>query len=907
MRIRSALSALFLWAAAVAAAQDIDIPYTKFVLPNGLTVIVHEDHKAPIVALNVWYHVGSKNEVNGKTGFAHLFEHLMFGGSEHIHDRYINIMERVGATNLNGTTNEDRTNYFETVPVSAFDYALFAESDRMGHFYSTINKETLDLQRGVVQNEKRQGENQPYAVSRELIQKATYPPGHPYSHTVIGSMDDLNAASLADVQTWFKTYYGPSNAVLAIAGDVDVATAKAKVTKYFGDIPAGPPVAHQRQWVAKMSGIHREAVQDRVPLARIYKVWNVPGFGTVDSDYLDLAAAILSSGKSSRLYKRLVYDDQIATAVSVFNNSREISGQFIIQATAKPGKGLDDIEKAIDEELAKFLKGGPTQSELERAKTEQLAGSIRGLERVGGFGGKSDILAINQTYVGSPDGYKDSLGRIKNATVGDIKDAANSWLNDGVYVLDVLPFPPYKTTVETVDRSKFPDVGDAKDSKLPPLQKSVLSNGLNIIIAERHEVPIVNLSLAMNAGYAADQLAVPGTARLMASLMISGTQKRNALEISDELQSLGAELNATSDLDFTTISLSALKAKLDQSLDLYADIILHPSFPEGDFKRQQTLQLATIDNEQSQPQMMALRVLPRLLYGKDNAYSVPFTGSGSKESVATITRESLVKFRETWFKPNNGTLIIVGDATLDEIKPKLETLFAGWKRGDVPTKNLAKVQPPQKADVYLIDKPGALQSVIIAGTIAPPKNSPQELALDVMNSALGGQFNSRLNMNLREDKHWSYGVFSMARNARAQRPYFLIAPVQTDKTTESLVELQREVHDAVGAHPFTEEEVERIKRQDILQLPGSRETLQAVGAAIRDLVEYDLPANYWDTYSSRIKALTTGTVNDQAKSLIQPGKLVWVIVGDRSKIEEGVKSLGIGDLHHLSADGSEMN
>src|SRR5579863_4677371 len=318
---------------AFAQTHDIDIPYQKLVLDNGLTLIVHEDHKAPIVAVNTWYHVGSKNEKPGKTGFAHLFEHLMFGGSEHAPGRYIDAMERIGATDLNGTTNSDRTNYFENVPTSALDYTLWMESDRMGHLLGALDQKTLDLQRGVVQNEKRQGENQPYGVTEELIAKNTYPAGHPYSWTTIGDMADLDAASMKDVQDWFKTYYGPSNVVICIAGDIDAKTAKEKVTKYFGDIPPGPPVAHQQVWIAKRTGTHREIVQDRVPQARVYMIWNVPQYGSADADYLDMVSDVLSSGKTSRFYKRLVYDDQIATNANAFINPSEIAGQFYIQVT----------------------------------------------------------------------------------------------------------------------------------------------------------------------------------------------------------------------------------------------------------------------------------------------------------------------------------------------------------------------------------------------------------------------------------------------------------------------------------------------------------------------------------------------------------------------------------------------
>ncbi len=505
----------------VAQSANVDIPYEKFVLDNGLTVIVHEDHKAPIVAINTWYHVGSKNEKLGKTGFAHLFEHLMFGGSEHAPGRYIDAMEKIGATDLNGTTNNDRTNYFENVPTSAVDYTLWMESDRMGFLLGSLDQKTLDLQRGVVQNEKRQGENQPYAVSRQLITQNTYPAGHPYSWTVIGDMGDLNAASMDDVKEWFKTYYGPSNVTIVLAGDIDVKTAREKVEKYFGNIPAGPPVAHQEVWVAKMTGSHREIVQDRVPQARIYKVWNIPEYGSADGDYLDLVSDVLSVGKTSRFYKRLVYDDQIATNANAFVPLNEIAGQFYVQATAKPGGDLAQVEKELDEELARFLKEGPTAEELARVKAQYEANFIRGIERIGGFGGKSDRLAQSQVFRGSPDAYKISLKRVQEATAEDLKAAANRWLSDGVFLLEVQPFPNYKTAATGADRSKAPDTGTPPELKLPKLQRATLKNGLKIILAERHEVPLVSFWLDVDAGYAADQFASPGTAS-----MTAGTPKR---------------------------------------------------------------------------------------------------------------------------------------------------------------------------------------------------------------------------------------------------------------------------------------------------------------------------------------------------------------------------------------------
>jgi len=901
MSIRRVLVWFLFTSAVLAQGQNIDIPYTQFVLDNGLTVVVHEDHKAPIVAVNLWYHVGSKNEKPGKTGFAHLFEHLMFGGSQHSQERYIKALEAVGATDLNGTTEPDRTNYFENVPTSALDYTLWMESDRMA--YLDLTQKTLDLQRGVVQNEKRQGENQPYSLTEEYIPENTYPAGHPYSWDVIGEMADLDAASFKDVQEWFKTYYGPSNVVLVLAGDIDVKTAKEKVQKYFGDIPAGPPVSHQQVWIARMMGTHRSVSQDRVPLPRIYMVWNVPEFGSSDSDYLRLVAACLGEGKTSRLYKRLVYDEQIATDVTVYNQAREIGGQFFVQATARPGHTLDEIEKAVNEELARFLKAGPTSDELQRVQTTYVANFVRGIERIGGFGGKSDQLAEYTVYTGKPDGYKITLQRIHEATAEDLKSVANRWLSDGVYIADVLPFPDYKTATTGAERSSPPILGTPPELKLPKLQRASLSNGLKVILAERHDVPLVNFWLAADAGYAADQFGKPGTARLASTLLTDGTKTRTALQINDETAMLGAQLTGYANLDFSVVYLSSLKSKLDSSLSLFSDVVLNPSFPDADFKREQKLQLDAIEEEQKDPVLMALRVFPALAYGAGHAYGNPLTGSGTNASVQQITRDDLVNFHRTWIRPNNTTLVVVGDTSLAEITPKLEKLFAGWTAGKVPVKNLSTVKPAAEPSVYILDKPGATQSTIIAGHVSIPPNTPEEIAIRAMNDDLGGMFSSRLNMNLREDKHWAYGAGSFLWGARAQRPFLVFAPVQTDKTKESLVEVNNEIKGILQERPVTAAELSAIQANETLSLPGSRETIDSVGNSIVDLLQFRLPDDFYDTMAGKIRALKTTDLDMAAKQVIHPGSLVWVVVGDRVKIEQGVRELGIGKLQFIDADG----
>jgi zinc protease len=895
------------WAAEKRATNAIEIPYTKYVLSNGLTLIVHGDHKAPIVAVNVWYHVGSKNEKPGKTGFAHLFEHLMFNGSENFDDDYFQAMEKVGATDLNGTTSEDRTNYFENAPKDALDLLLWLESDRMGHLIGAITKAKLDEQRGVVQNEKRQSENEPYGIAAELIVKNTWPANHPYSWTVIGSMEDLNAASLEDVKEWFKTYYGAANAVLTIAGDVKPEEVYAKVQKYFGWIPSGPPVARHEAWPAKRSGSHRQRAEDRVPQARIYKLWNIPQYGTHDANLLNLVSDVLAQGKSSRFYKRLVYQDQIATDAQAYVELNEIGGHFGVVATARPGEDLAKVEKALDEELAKFIAHGPTRDELERAKTQFEAGFIRGIERIGGFGGKSDILAHNFVFTGQPDYYKVELEQTRNATAKELQRAAREWLSDGVYTLEIHPFPNYTETGHDVERKTVPYPDLKPEVKFPTLQRTQLANGLKIVLAERHAIPTVQFNLMVDGGFAADQLGAPGTAKLAMSMLDEGTKNRDTLEISDDLARAGATLATGADLDSCIASLNALKSKLDESLGIFADVILNPAFPEADFKRLQNQTLAGIQREKSEPMTMALRVFPTLLYGKEHAYGNPFTGSGTEATVAKLTTSDLRKFYDTWMKPNNATLIIVGDTTLDEIAPKIEKLFRNWKTADVPRKNIAQLKSSAaKPGVYLIDRPGSLQSIIFAGELAPPKNNPQEIAIETMNNVLGGTFTSRINMNLREDKHWSYGAHSFLAGARAQRPFLVMAPVQTDKTKESLVEVTRELKGILSDKPIAADELNKAQVNQTLRLPGAWETAGNVANSVAQIVRFDLPEDYFQTYPGKVRALKQADVAAAAKSVLHPDKLIWVVVGDRSKIESGIRELNMGELHLLDADGNAV-
>jgi zinc protease len=894
---------------AAASGVSIAIPeiaYRKFVLKNGLVLLVHEDHKAPIVAVNTWYHVGSKNEKRGKTGFAHLFEHLMFSGSEHFDHTFINAMERIGATDLNGTTNSDRTNYFEDVPTSMLDLTLFAESDRMGHLLAVLDQKKLDLQRGVVQNEKRQGENQPYGVTRQLLTENSYPVGHPYSWTTIGSMEDLNAASMQDVQDWFKSNYGPNNVVLVLAGDITPAEALQKVERYYGDIPPGPPLARQSVWIAKRTGTHRQVVQDRVPQARIYRVWNIPPAYSAEDPQLELIARLLGGGKTSRLYKRLVYRDQIATAATASSATDEIAGRFSLVLTAAPGGDPAAVERAADAELQRFLKTGPTAAELRAAKTAILGDFVRGTERIGGFGGASDVLARCMTFTGDPQCYKRFLQGIESATPASLIAVANAWLSDGDYVLQVQPYPTDYATAAPLDRSRPPAEGQAEAWTLPGLQHATLSNGLRVVLAERHSVPLVDFSMLIDSGFAADPPHLPGTESFALRMLEEGTATRNSLRVGEELESLNAKFTTRSNLDGAFANLSVLSATLDQGLEIYADLLLNPAFATQDIDRLRKERLAAIRSEKVTPVSMALRVAPGLLYGPGHAYATPFSGLGTESALSAITREDLVSFHRKWFKPNNAQLLIVGDTTLGAIMPRLERRFAAWKGGEIPRKNIAAVAAPDRSVIYLLDRPGAQQSIIIGAQLVPPSNDADALALDEINDVLGGTFASRANMNLREDKHWSYGVSTRIIDAVGERPLLSIAPVQADKTQEALREMLAEYRGIAGGRPITASELKDAQTNETLALPGSFETAREVADKYSSLIEYRLPPDYYQTLVQRTLAITAEQANSLAQRLIQPDRQIWIIVGDLNKIEAGIREMKVAEVRKIDADGNPL-
>lgn len=895
---------LLLTATAHATASEYAIPYQKYTLDNGLTLVVHEDHKAPVVAVNIWYHVGSKDEKPGRTGFAHLFEHLMFNGSENYNDDWFKPFDRVGATGMNGTTNQDRTNYFQVVPTNALEMTLWMESDRMGHLLGAIDQAKLDEQREVVKNEKRQSENQPYGKVFSTLLEKVYPTGHPYSWSVIGSMEDLNAASVDDVHEWFKTRYGAANATIVVAGDVEPSNVKALVEKYFAHISAGPPQTKLTKWVAKRSGKTEQTMFDRVPQARVYKVWNIPEWGSAEADYLSLASAVLSSDKKSRLYNRLVYREQVASDVSAFSFNSEIGGLFGIVASALDADKLSYIESAIDEELAKFFKSGPSKEELARIKSGYKAGLIRGLERVGGFGGKSDLLARNQVFGGAPDFYLQSVERTLAANAKQITKTTEDWLSDGEYLLRVLPYPNYSTSEPQIDRSAgLPAVGEPPTVSFDQLQRFELENGLKVVLAERDTIPVVAMRMMINAGIAADKFSSPGTANLAMQMLDEGTSRMDALEISSALASLGTHISSSAYLDSSNISMNSIKENLEESLDIYADIILRPSFPAAELTRLKGQQLASIAQEKSSPFGLGYRLLPKLLYGQDHAYAGPFSGSGDETSVAAMTAADLQDYHQRWFKANNATLIVTGDISQQELKPLLDDAFGAMPTGAVPEKNIAAIEPIKEPIIYLVDRPGSAQSAILAAKMMPQYGFADELPLQLMNEVLGSSFNSRINMNLREDKGWSYGARSSIQNTQSQRPFIVRAPVQSDKTAESMSEIYQELKSITGNSPATEAELARSLDKRTLTLPGRWETLSSVESDIASMVAFGLSDDYWDSYVTELREVNLEQVHNAANTYVTPDNMVWLVVGDLTAIEEKVRALELGKVIKITEAG----
>lgn len=887
-----------------APAKDIvDLQYDQFTLPNGLRVIVHEDRKAPIVSIGVWYHVGSKNEPVGKTGFAHLFEHLMFNGSENANYDYFQPLQEIGATGLNGTTWFDRTNYYETVPTSALDVALWMESDRMGHLKGAISQDKLDEQRKVVQNEKRQGDSAPYGMSEYRVLEGLFPAGHPYRHSTIGSMADLDAASLDDVNEWFAKYYGAANTVIVLAGDIDLATAKTKMQKYFGDIAAGDPLHHMKSMIPERTVNTSEEMFDNVSQTRITWNWAVPGRTTKQATELALAAEILGGGKNSRLYKALIHKEQFATEVDSSVEKHELTSIFSISVTLKTGGDTEQMEKMVNGILSNYLANGPTEDELSRLKTVINGGVIRSLESVGG---KARTLAKGALYADNPNFVNTRLAWIENASLKSIQKTSKEWLSDGHYKLTVKPFGKHEVAKEGADRTKLPAIGVAKNFSLPDIQTATLTNGIEIFLSERHSVPVIEMSMVFDGGNAANVKDKKGLASFTLGMMNEGTKSLSSLELADRQERLGANIGASSSIDTFKITASVLKENLAQSADLWADVVMNPAFKEDDLKRDQALTVEGIKRSQNNPQAVAFDILKPALYGQEHAYGFP--NSGTEESVMAITTDDMVKFHQAWIRPDNAKIFVAGDTDLAQITQQLEKSFGSWAKPKTAkgTKSFKDVALATKTKVILVDRANSPQSMIIAGHLMPSSGAENYLELETMNGILGGTFTARMNMNLREDKGWAYGAYTGISSARGQRIWYNYAPVQTDKTAAAMQEVIGEITRYRADKPATQAELDLFVKSKTLTLPGRFEKANSVLGHMVANDDLGRDQKSAEALKGKYENMTPAMMAELAKSAFKPDAMVWVVIGDLSKIEANVRALNLGDVEIWDEQGNKL-
>ncbi|QIK78842.1 insulinase family protein [Sphingomonas piscis] len=889
-----------------ALVSQVTIPHSSFKLDNGLTVIVHEDRKAPVVAVSTWYNVGSKDEPKGKTGFAHLFEHLMFNGSDNLPGDFFEYLEQIGATDYNGTTWFDRTNYFETVPKAALERALFMESDRMGYLLGSVTQAKLDNQRGVVQNEKRQGDNQPGGLLEYEVLGNLFPEGHPYHHSTIGSMADLDAASLATVKEWFIDKYGPNNAVVVIAGDVTAAEARPLVEKYFGAIKRGPVNTPAAADVPTLAAEKSIVMKDRVAATQVQRQWAVPGLLSNQLAALDLGGEILGGLASSRLGKVLVRDEKLAVSVTAGLQPFHRIGLFEINATVKPGVDPALVERRLDELLADFIANGPSEDEVRRAATSEVGTRIRGLESVGGFGGKAVALAEGQVYAGNSNFYKATLDQYAATGPAEIKAAMQQWLTRPALKIRLEPGerPPYEEAKGAAKTGKSADILTPKVKRdVPPVAANVpldfpdiahvqLSNGIKVAYAQVTAVPVTQVALSFDAGYSADAPETRGLQNLTMSLLDEGAAGKSSQELAEEEERLGAEISAGGSADRSTVSLSALSANLGPSLDLLADIVQRPTFAPAEVERVRTQVLTTIAQEQKDPAGIAKRILPAVLYGENHPYAT--TASGSPDAVKAASRDDLIAFQQRWLRPDNLEVFVVSSLPLAEVQQQLEQRFGAWAAPAVP-KGVkafdARPARPTAERIILVDRPGSPQSVILAGQVTPVDPRGDITGIASANDVLGGSFLSRLNTNLRETKGWSYGVSGTPLLNAKLVPYVVDAPVQADRTGDAISELRKDIRAFLSTKGVTQEEMSRTIANRINRLPGQFETSADVLSAMQTNALLGRPDNYFELLADRYRAKTRAGLDADLRGALDPNGFVWIVVGDAATVRPQLAKL----------------
>jgi zinc protease len=897
------------------------VAFEKTTLPNGLELILVEDHRLPIVAVNIWYHVGPANEAPGLTGFAHLFEHMMFAATRHVaRGQADRLLEGAGATDSNGSTDYDRTNYYDTVPSNQLELALWVHADRMGYLLDVLDQAALSNQQDVVRNERRQSvENRPYGIVEEAMNHALFPKNHPYYASVIGSHVDIQNAKLPDVRDFFTRYYGPNNASIVIAGDIDKAKTRALVAKYFGAFKRSAPVAKPSVETPPITRERRLTVADRVELPRVYMAWLTPPAYQPGDAELAVTAQILAGGKAGRLYKSLVYERQIAQDTAAAQNSNALTSTFVIDVTARPGVEAAELEAAIDAELKALREVGPAELEVERARNTIETAMLTSIEKLGGAGLANQINQYNQ-YTGDPGYLPKDLARLRRVTAADVQRVARSYLAPTTRVMvagvpgkpELGPDPavrPVKAGAKTrivagINRDEAwrrqpPKPGPAPKFTLPAGDSFVLANGLRVIHHHNPALPLVAAELVLKSGSDANPDGQPGLAGFTAQMLQEGTATRSAPRIADEIAQLGAFLGTGSSTDASTVSLLSLRSTFAQALDVLADVVLHPAFPTAEIERQRAARIGALAQQRDNPEQVAGVAAAGALYGARHPYG--YGQLGTEQVIRAVTRDDLYQFWRRHYLPGNAALIVSGDITLDELRALAEARFGAWPRA-VPKPTLPGDPEGTKARLVMVDKPGAPQTALRVTQIATNRKTPDYPALQVMNAAFGGLFSSRINLKLREEKGYSYGVFSGFRYDRTPGPFVIAGSVRLDATGASIAEIFKEVQ-AIRANPLPAAELAGARDSQVYSLPGQFETNSTIGASLAETYIFDLPADYWQSLPDQFRRVTAAQVQAVANRYLVPERMKVIAVGDKAKVLPQLKSLNLGQPELRDADG----
>ncbi|MFB3910399.1 MAG: M16 family metallopeptidase [Candidatus Eisenbacteria bacterium] len=902
------LALYFYMVAGLAPAAEVPrISFEDYVLPNGVQVILHRDQRLPLVHVNLWYHVGSKNEKPGRTGFAHLFEHMMLQGSKNASVDFFTLMQRAGARpgrDSNGTTNNDRTNYFSTAPSGSLEFLLWVHSDLLATLPDALTQAKLDNQRDVVRNERRlQLDNQPYGRWYMLLGENLFPAGHPYSWPVIGSHEDLQAATLEDVKEFFRTFYTPNNLSLVIAGDFDPVETRRLVEKYFGSIPPGPALERPRRWIPVLEGRRVVDVSDRVPQDRVFLGWPAPEIGAPDETALTLAASILADGLSARLQKALVYQSQLASEVHAFNDSREIAGAFVVDATARPGESLDEIEQVIDSEILRLAKDGPGAAELERARTKNLTEFTVNLERMGAFGGRADVLNYYSTYFGDPARLDEDLQRVLRATTSSIRDATARWLaTDRRVVLRFHPETSIRPAVTEPDRRVEPRLSADSPFQPPSVSSERLENGLEILVVERHDLPVVTATLVTRAGSLLDPPGKEGLARLTASAMVRGTKAKNALAVADALGDLGTALSTIVGIENVRQSLEVQKGNLGRALALLSEIVRTPTYPDLEVERERKLQLDELEQVEKDPGALAARLRPMAAFGPSHPYSRPTIGF--RRTIAPLSAAEVSAFHREHWRPDASALILVGDVTIAEARAIAEREMGDWSGTATPVPPVPPPAPMAKGKVLIVDRPDAAQTYIVHVYGAPARKGPDFYGWTLANEVLGGGTAGRLNMNLRQDKGYSYGMFTARLLFADGLAWLAQGAVQTDKTKEAMAEMIAELEGIAGARPIGSEELENARLGLIRNYAAGFGTNEDIANRVATLWTLRWPMSELEREPAELAGESLANVQAAARRYAIPAEATFILIGDRAKIEPGVSSLGLGEPVEIDADGS---